>query len=103
MAEAIVNYATEKQLTLTETTTFKAVPGHGIEATIDHHHILVGNRKLMADNDISLPKHISDDLTHYERDGKTAMLIAVNYSLTGIIAVADTVKRSCQRCYKTIA
>ena len=45
----------------------------------------------MADNDISLPKHISDDLTHYERDGKT-MLIAVNYSLTGIIAVADTVK-----------
>ena len=57
----------EKQLTLTETATFKAVPGHGIEATIDHHHILVGNRKLMADNDISLPKHISDDLTHYER------------------------------------
>ncbi|MEZ2113752.1 HAD-IC family P-type ATPase, partial [Staphylococcus aureus] len=92
LAEAIVNYAKEKQLTLTETTTFKAVPGHGIEATIDHHHILVGNRKLMADNDISLPKHISDDLTHYERDGKTAMLIAVNYSLTGIIAVADTVK-----------
>ncbi|HDJ3916640.1 TPA: copper-translocating P-type ATPase [Staphylococcus aureus] len=92
LAEAIVNYAKEKQLTLTETTTFKAVPGHGIEATIDYHHILVGNRKLMADNDISLPKHISDDLTYYERDGKTAMLIAVNYSLTGIIAVADTVK-----------
>ncbi len=91
LAEAIVNYAKAKQLTLTETTTFKAVPGHGIEATIDH-HILVGNRKLMADNDISLPKHISDDLTHYEQDGKTAMLIAVNYSLTGIIAVADTVK-----------
>ena len=92
LAEAIVNYAKEKQLTLTETTTFKAVPGHGIDAKIDHHHILVGNRKLMADNDISLPKHISDDLTYYERDGKTAMLIAVNYSLTGIIAVADTVK-----------
>ncbi|HDJ3072139.1 TPA: copper-translocating P-type ATPase [Staphylococcus aureus] len=91
LAEAIVNYAKAKQLTLTDTTTFKAVPGHGIEATIDH-HILVGNRKLMADNDISLPKHISDDLTHYEQDGKTAMLIAVNYSLTGIIAVADTVK-----------
>lgn len=68
-----------------------------------NHHILVGNRKLMADNDISLPKHISDDLTYYERDGKTAMLIAVNYSLTGIIAVADTVKASCQRCNKTIA
>ena len=30
-----------------------------LEATIDHHHILVGNRKLMADNDISLPRHIS--------------------------------------------
>ncbi|KMR70544.1 hypothetical protein FC03_14980, partial [Staphylococcus aureus] len=53
---------------------------------------MVGNRKVMADNDISLPKHSSDDLTHYERDGKTAMLIAVNYSLTGIIAVAATVQ-----------
>ncbi len=56
-SRAIVNYAKEKQLISTETTTFiKAVPGHGIETTIDHHHILVGNRKLMADNDISLPK-----------------------------------------------
>ncbi|PPJ91775.1 heavy metal translocating P-type ATPase, partial [Staphylococcus aureus] len=62
------------------------------EATIVHIHILVGKRKLMADNDISVAKKIADDLTHYERDGRTAMLIAVNDSLTGIIAVADTVK-----------
>ncbi|RZH79697.1 HAD family hydrolase, partial [Staphylococcus aureus] len=67
-------------------------PGHGIEATIANHHILARNRKLMADNDISLPKHISDDLKHYERDGKTAMLIDVNYLITCITAVADTVK-----------
>ncbi|HEI6416840.1 TPA: copper-translocating P-type ATPase [Staphylococcus aureus] len=92
LAEAIVNYAKDKHLQLTETTTFKAVPGHGIEATIEAHHILVGNRKLMAENDISVPMHISDDLTRYEQDGKTAMLIAVNHSLTGIIVVADTVK-----------
>ncbi|UMT78029.1 heavy metal translocating P-type ATPase [Staphylococcus roterodami] len=92
LAEAIVNYAKDKHLQLSETTTFKAVPGHGIEATIEAHHILVGNRKLMAENDISVPMHISDDLTRYEQDGKTAMLIAVNHSLTGIIAVADTVK-----------
>ncbi len=102
LAEAIVNYAKDKHLQLTETTTFKAVPGHGIEATIEAHHILVGNRKLMAENDISVPMHISDDLTRYERDGKTAMLIAVNHSLTGIIAVADTVKNHAKDAIKQL-
>ncbi|WP_251353130.1 hypothetical protein, partial [Staphylococcus aureus] len=42
LAEAIVNYAKDKHMQLTETTSFKAVPGHGIEATIEDHHILVG-------------------------------------------------------------
>lgn len=102
LAEAIVNYAKDKHMQLTETTSFKAVPGHGIEATIEDHHILVGNRKLMAENDISLPKHISDDLTNYEQDGKTAMLIAVNHSLTGIIAVADTVKEHAKDAIKQL-
>ncbi|GJF51955.1 copper-translocating P-type ATPase [Staphylococcus argenteus] len=102
LAEAIVNYAKDKHMQLTETTSFKAVPGHGIEATIEGHHILVGNRKLMAENDISLPKHISDDLTNYEQDGKTAMLIAVNHSLTGIIAVADTVKEHAKDAIKQL-
>ncbi|MGZ1838009.1 heavy metal translocating P-type ATPase [Staphylococcus argenteus] len=102
LAEAIVNYAKDKHMQLTETTSFKAVPGHGIEATIEDHHILVGNRKLMAENDISLPKHISDDLTNYEQDGKTAMLIAVNQSLTGIIAVADTVKEHAKDAIKQL-
>ncbi|API80454.1 heavy metal translocating P-type ATPase [Staphylococcus argenteus] len=102
LAEAIVNYAKDKHMQLTETTSFKAVPGHGIEATIEDHHILVGNRKLMAENDISLPKHISDDLINYEQDGKTAMLIAVNHSLTGIIAVADTVKEHAKDAIKQL-
>ncbi|WP_374760755.1 heavy metal translocating P-type ATPase [Staphylococcus argenteus] len=102
LAEAIVNYAKDKHMQLTETTSFKTVPGHGIEATIEDHHILVGNRKLMAENDISLPKHISDDLTNYEQDGKTAMLIAVNHSLTGIIAVADTVKEHAKDAIKQL-
>lgn len=71
---------------------FKVVFGYGIEVMIDYYYILVGNCKLMVDNDISLFKYIFDDLIYYEWDGKIVMFIVVNYLLIGIIVVVDIVK-----------
>lgn len=71
---------------------FKVVFGYGIEVMIDYYYILVGNCKLMVDNDISLFNYIFDDLIYYEWDGKIVMFIVVNYLLIGIIVVVDIVK-----------
>ena len=92
LADAIVTYAKNKGLNLLDNDTFKSVPGHGIKATTHQQQILVGNRKLMNDYNISISNKLNDQLNHYEYLGQTAMMIAVDNQINGIIAVADTVK-----------
>lgn len=91
LAEAIVAYATEKDIDLVEVDDFSAIPGHGIEAKISGRNILVGNRKLMHDHQIETGG-AEQELIDYEVDGKTAMLIAIDGKYKGIVAVADTIK-----------
>ncbi len=99
LAEAIVAYATEKDLTLKDVSSFDAIPGHGIKATIDGNEILVGNRKLMTDAQISV-NQVEETLTNFEHQGKTAMLMAVNGQYKGVVAVADTIKETAPEAIK---
>ncbi len=94
LAEAIVAYATEKGVEITDVEKFKAVPGHGIEATIENREVLVGTRKLMKDNGIDIADSIQNELEQYEHEGKTAMIIATDGAISGVVAVLDTVKES---------
>lgn len=93
LGEAIVKGAEERQLSLMKTTTFHAIPGHGIEVTIDDQNVLLGNKKLMDDRMISLAE-LSDTSDQLASDGKTPMYIAIDGEIAGIIAVADTVKEN---------
>lgn len=93
LGQAIVTGATDRGLTPTVPEDFENVPGHGIRATIDAREVLVGNRKLLRDHDID-PDRANDMMETLERDGKTAMLVAVDGRLAGVIAVADTIKES---------
>lgn len=91
LGEAIVNGAEEKQLTLASTEAFEAIPGHGIEVTIEGSRLLLGNQKLMDDQAVVLGElnEVSDQLAE---QGKTPMYIAKDGKIAGIIAVADTIK-----------
>ncbi|UOQ86441.1 heavy metal translocating P-type ATPase [Gracilibacillus salinarum] len=93
LAEAIVSYANQQNVTLSELDSFEAIPGRGIQAEIETKKILAGNRKWLEENGIPIDS-LDDTVKKYETNGKTAMLIAINGSLTGVIAVADTVKDS---------
>ncbi|MBU4339713.1 MAG: copper-translocating P-type ATPase, partial [Euryarchaeota archaeon] len=68
-----------------------AIAGHGVEAGFDGKRILLGTRKLMADNKIDVT-HLNASMEKMENDGKTAMLIGVDKEAIGIVAVADTLK-----------
>ena len=76
-------------------------PGHGIEVIIENKNILLGNRKLMNDKNISL---INLDLQSDQlaKQGKTPMYIAIDNKLAGIIAVADVVKESSKDAIETL-
>lgn len=93
LGEAIVKCAEDKGLELQKLDFFKAIPGHGIEVKIDGKDILLGNKKLMLERNVSLEKleETSDKLAG---EGKTPMYIAIDKKMAGIIAVADTVKEN---------
>ncbi|WP_342387760.1 heavy metal translocating P-type ATPase [Salinicoccus bachuensis] len=93
LAEAIVAYAAEQGVDLGEVEDFEAIPGHGIEAVIEGRKVLVGTRKLMMDNGMA-EEAVSNEMEQYEYDGKTAMIVAVDGGIKGIVAVMDTVKES---------
>lgn len=91
LAQAIVKKAGEENLKLGNVKDFKALPGFGVEAMYEEKEILIGNWKLMEQKSISyeLGKSLKEQL---EGEGKTAILLAVDGQLAGILAVADGIK-----------
>ncbi len=100
LAEAIVKEAEKQNIGLLPVTKFEAVPGMGVKGEIKNVNVLFGNKKLMEEEKIDLTQ-VSESLTQLEQEGKTVMMLAlsnnlppVNYNLSFLIAVADTVKES---------
>ncbi|MDB8805235.1 heavy metal translocating P-type ATPase [Romboutsia sp. 1001216sp1] len=96
LGEAIVRFGEQKNIGFMKVEKFKAIPGHGIEVTIDNKNVLLGNKKLMDDRKISLG-NLSNKSDELAMQGKTPMYIALGNELGGIIAVADVVKESSKR------
>ena len=93
LSQAVIIKAKEKGLAiLSNPDSFEAVSGHGLRARYADHTILIGNRKLMEDNKLSITSAIETKLKEFESEGKTATLIAIDYNISGIIAFADTIK-----------
>jgi len=91
LAEAIVNKAKKEKLELFEVRNFQAIPGYGVTVDLGIKKILFGTRKLMANNQIN-PNIIEEKMIVLEDQGKTAMILAQDKDIIGIIAVADTLK-----------
>jgi Cu+-exporting ATPase len=101
LGEAIVKGAEEKSLELKKVDSFKAIPGYGIEVTIDGNKILLGNNKLMVESKISL-ENLEDISNKLAEEGKTPMYIAIENKISGIIAVADTVKENSKKAIERL-
>ena len=93
LGEAIVREAEARGIELKNIENFNAIPGHGIEVSIEGRDILLGNKKLMIENKIDI-NDLADDSHKLAKEGKTPMYIAVGQKCAGIIAVADTVKEN---------
>ncbi|WP_449257606.1 heavy metal translocating P-type ATPase [Cytobacillus spartinae] len=93
LAEAIVAGIKEKGIELTDVSEFEAIPGYGIKATVNNSVLLIGTRKLMAQNHVSV-EHALSIMEELEGTGKTAMLVAIDGKYAGLVAVADTIKET---------
>ena len=93
LGQSIVKKGEDELLKLSQPEKFMAVPGKGLKAVFEGKEVLIGNRKLMIENNVTI---IDGDevLLRLEEEGKTAMIIALDNKLSGIIAVADQVKET---------
>lgn len=101
LAESIVQHSKTKGLSLTSTERFQAIPGHGIEGTLNGTTYTLGNRKLMERQNLALSS-IEGTLQALEDAGKTAMLLADAKNILGIVAVADTVKETSKQAVEQL-
>lgn len=93
LAAAITEKAREKGRQLGEVEQFTAITGKGVEGQVEGKNVLAGNRQLMSLNNVAY-EGIEDELKSLEYEGKTAMLVAVDGVLAGVVAVADTLKEN---------
>ncbi|MGB6837697.1 MAG: copper-translocating P-type ATPase, partial [Dehalococcoidia bacterium] len=91
LGEAIVAAARARGLPLADAADFEAVPGHGVRTQVEGRTILLGNLKLMRDRGLPL-NGLEGRAEALSQDGKTPMFVAVDGKVSGLIAVADTVK-----------
>jgi Cu+-exporting ATPase len=91
LGRAVVECAEAEGLALGEPRDFQAIRGKGVQALVDGRRVLVGSRRLMREHDID-PAPLEEDMRRLEHEAKTAMLVAVDGELAGVVAVADTLK-----------
>ncbi len=91
LGEAIWAEATTRGLGLAEISGFSAEPGHGVQAEVEGRSVAVGNVRMMEARGMSLDG-IQSEVARLQNEAKTAMLVAVDGKIAGVIAVADTIK-----------
>ena len=93
LAQAILEAAEEEGLDLLSVSHFKAIVGRGLLAQVEGRQLLVGNESLMEEKNID-SSAFQEQLLELSKEGKTAMFVAIDGQLTGILAVADEMKSS---------
>lgn len=96
LGEAIVKEAEKRKTGFYKIDSFKALSGRGIQAVIKKKSVLLGNKKLMDDNNVDVSS-IENKAYDMSSDGKTPMYAAADGKVIGILAVADTVKNTSKR------
>ena len=91
LGEAIVTEAKNRGLDIQDADRFSAIAGKGVKAIVNGKNVLVGNSTLFTEENISW-RSAEEEISALRSDGKTVMLIAVDGTLAGWLAVADTVK-----------
>jgi Cu+-exporting ATPase len=93
LAEAILAKAQADKVAIPQAESFEALPGRGVQCTVDGKAVLLGNRKLMQEQNIFIGE-LEADLALLEAQGKTVMILAVDAVAAGLIAAMDTAKES---------
>jgi heavy metal translocating P-type ATPase len=90
LSKAIIAKASEMSMKIPDPTDFKTIPGHGVEAHFRGKHILIG-RKMM---ETAISEEANQLMSRVESEGKTAIPVALDKNVIGVVVVADTVREN---------
>lgn len=71
---------------------FDIVKGHGLHASLDGQHVVIGNRQLLRDQQININTPMENDAVQLEKAGNTVIFVAIDKTVKGIISIKDKVK-----------
>ncbi|MDY6874746.1 MAG: heavy metal translocating P-type ATPase [Chloroflexota bacterium] len=91
LGRAIVAHAEAEGIVMGKLTGFEAVRGQGVRGTVGDRAVLVGSRVFLKEHNVEVAA-IENEMRRLEDEGKTAMLVAVDGEMAGLLAVADTLK-----------
>jgi Cu+-exporting ATPase len=102
LAEAIVEGAQERKAGLAEVTDFEAVTGKGVTGTVAVRPVALGNAAMMGEAGLDVAG-LGGQADALRREGKTAMFVAIDGRLAGLVAVADPIKENAADTLKALA
>jgi Cu+-exporting ATPase len=101
LAAAIVEGARERDISPSEYSNFESVTGKGVRGVVDEHEVALGNVALMQAISVNI-EEASTQAEELRLDGKTAMFIAVNGAVAGLVAVADPIKETTPKAIQAL-
>ena len=84
-----------------ESTEFQTTPGKGVQAVVEGRAVLIGTRSYLREHNVSI-EAVEDQVNELEAAGKTVMLLSVDGTAQGLLAVADRVKDSSRRAIQVL-
>ena len=91
LAQAIIEEANQRGLALESPTDFDAIPGKGLITNIKNKQVMIGNEKLINENNISL-ENFKNKYNELQQQGITTVLISIENQIRGIIGISDKIK-----------
>jgi Cu+-exporting ATPase len=101
LGEAILRAATERNVELLTVSDFNAIPGQGVEASVEGKKLILGNLGLVKDRGLSL-NGLEEEANMLWEQGKTVMFLGLDGQVVGAIAVADTLKPNAKEAVRAL-
>ena len=104
LAKAIVQAAHARDLNLPPSMDFRAIPGQGVEGTVDSHHLWIGNERMFFERDVNIPADILTKASAMQEEGQTAMFVyeVKSQKFLGLLGVADTLREDAVEMIKAL-
>lgn len=101
LAEAVVRYAQSQEVTPLEAKDFEAIAGSGVRGIVSGHLVQIGTQRWMAESGINT-RPLQDHKSTWEAAGKTAVWVAVDSKMQGLLGIADALKESSPEAVRSL-